>query len=277
MRLKKRVRELVAGVAAAALVGGLVFSILTYTALRQAQEETLRLRAELDGLYTRLAGVSAENGLSAAGLEQDLAALREQLDGYLARPAGSMAETPAESGLPAPQPAGPAVGRSGGGTGPSKGVGVDEADVPLADMEADMVSDAAVDTPEADAPAAAQVRAGDKVVLTVAAEHASDLYGYQFRLHYDDASFRYDGDLESLTPELHTIFGKEFDGYLLVGATMVGQKKGAALEDAPVCRVMLTALRDTTSESIAVDAVHVVGSDLTYTENVPGWTVTAAR
>ncbi|MDR0670902.1 MAG: cohesin domain-containing protein [Oscillospiraceae bacterium] len=283
MRLKKRVRDAIAVMAAAALVGGLVFSILTYAALRQAQEETLRLRGELDGLYAGIAGVSEESGLSAAALERSLAALRERIDAYLARPDGSAAETPAATDISVPPPAeapaaGPAAGRAGGKTGPSESVDLDGTDIPLAAAEPDPAAENGAGGPENDAPETpAMVQAGDKVVLTVAAEQEPDLYGYQFQLHYDDTSFRYDGGLESLTPGLDTIFGKEFDGYLLVGATMVGQKKGAALEDAPVCRVTLTALRDTTWESVAVDAVHVVGSDLKYTENVRGWTVTSAR
>ncbi|MDR0381609.1 MAG: cohesin domain-containing protein [Oscillospiraceae bacterium] len=124
------------------------------------------------------------------------------------------------------------------------------------------------------APETATVRAGETVTLTVTADRVSDLYGCQFRLRYDGGAFRYEGGLVSLTPGLDTIFGKELDDGLLVGATMVGRKEGAALEDAPVCRVTLTALRDAAAD-VSIDEVHIVGSDLTYAENVAGWTVTA--
>ena len=78
------------------------------------------------------------------------------------------------------------------------------------------------------ASAPSGVKAGDTVVVRVAAEQLSDMYAYQFDLLYDKAAFEYTGGLVSSISEINTIFAKEFDGRLRVGATKIGREGGFA-------------------------------------------------
>ena len=119
--------------------------------------------------------------------------------------------------------------------------------------------------------AAHTVMEGDVLTIHVAAPEVSDLYGYQFRLEYDDTSFAVDG-LQSLISDIPTIFKKDFDGYVLVGATMTGDAPGYSASDTQLCEVKLTALADGVRPEVKLSKVSVVSSQLDYTEDITGWT-----
>ncbi|MDR1440250.1 MAG: hypothetical protein LBJ10_09715 [Clostridiales bacterium] len=125
--------------------------------------------------------------------------------------------------------------------------------------------------------------AGGALVLTVSLPQAADLYGYQFELRYDPDKYRYCGGLESAIPEIATIFASSFEGRLLVGATMVGERGGVDLAAAPVCRIRMAALEGAepgdgagagaSEGGFELQAVGTVDSGMNYTQNVAGWTL----
>ena len=113
---------------------------------------------------------------------------------------------------------------------------------------------------------------GDLITLRIAAPEVSDLYGYQFRLEYDDTLFSV-GDVQSLIADIPMIFKKNFDGYVLVGATMTGESPGYSASDTQLCELNLTALTDDGKlPEVNISKVSVVSSELDYTEDVSGWT-----
>jgi len=123
-------------------------------------------------------------------------------------------------------------------------------------------------TPVGAAPAIMQ---DDEMTVIINAPEVADLYGYQFRLEYDSTRFAA-SKLKSLVSEIPMIFKKDFDGYLLIGATMTGGSPGYSAFDAPLCELTLTALADDGEPpKISLSKVSVVSSDLDYTEDVYGW------
>ena len=121
------------------------------------------------------------------------------------------------------------------------------------------------------APAPATARAGDEIVVRVYAAQVSDMYGYQFDLYYDKADYTYTGVLTSSIPGFQTIFAKEFDDYLRVGATKTGNEEGFSGRKAEVCDVVLTANRDGELADITIDGVNIVSSELDYLEGITDW------
>ena len=141
--------------------------------------------------------------------------------------------------------------------------------------------DDAVDISLEDIPlsgAPVTVTAGDKFVITVAAPSVEDMYGYQFRVNYNAADYVYSGELKSDINGIDTIFAKPFEGYELVGATMIGERAGVNGTDQIVCHMTFESLRDTavSDESISISDVSVVTSTLEYNEDILGWTYSAA-
>ena len=122
-------------------------------------------------------------------------------------------------------------------------------------------------------PSELQLVAGDKVVITVMAESIEDMYGYQFQLLYNQEQFELSGVLQSEISEIETIFFKPFDEYILIGATKVGEQLGSSGKNQKVCSMTLTALTDCTisGNSISLNDVRVVSSELAYTMDVVGW------
>ena len=121
------------------------------------------------------------------------------------------------------------------------------------------------------------ISAGDTLVLTVSAPALQDVYGYQFDINYDQGAFRYEKRIYSDIGEIPTIFAKDKEQYLLVGATMTGDTPGFTGEAVNVCRVEFVALTDYKEVPFTLSRVNVVGSDLEYTENIDNWTVSLSK
>ena len=115
------------------------------------------------------------------------------------------------------------------------------------------------------------VEEGDVLTLRVAATEVSDLYGYQFRLEYDDTLLSV-GAPQSLIESIPTIFKKDFDGYALIGATMIGDTPGYSAAGPYLCELKLTVLFDGVFPEIKLSKVGAVSSQLDYIENISGWT-----
>ena len=119
---------------------------------------------------------------------------------------------------------------------------------------------------------------GDTVVINIFADEMDDVYGYQFNINFDGDYIEYKKRLYSGIDEITTIFAKDEEWYLLVGATMIGGSSGYCGQKVPVCRIEFLALADFelnpdfTSDHIALSDVSVVTSDLQYIEKVEGWT-----
>ena len=116
------------------------------------------------------------------------------------------------------------------------------------------------------------IKAGDEIVVRITAARVSDLYGYQFALYYDKENFEYVGGVSSSLDEIRTIFAKEFDSYLLVGATKIGNEKGFSGKQTDICEITLIALKDCDPPVISISGVNIVQSDLNYLEDVTDWT-----
>ena len=128
-----------------------------------------------------------------------------------------------------------------------------------------------ISAPETPIAAAPVIAKGYDVTVRINAPKADDLYGYQFRLEYDSASFAA-SKLKSLIGEIPTIFKKEFDGYILIGATMTGDSPGYSASDTQICELNLTALTDDGKlPEVNITSVSVVSAELDYTEDINGW------
>ncbi|MBC8545448.1 hypothetical protein H8711_00660 [Clostridiaceae bacterium NSJ-31] len=122
------------------------------------------------------------------------------------------------------------------------------------------------------------VVAGQKVAVTVAAPSVEDLYGYQFRLNFDESKFEYKEELTSEIDEISSIFAKPFDGYQLVGATMIGETPGFSGKKVDICKMVFEAKVDTplSEATFSISDVNIVKSNLDYEENVDGWQMETA-
>jgi len=126
---------------------------------------------------------------------------------------------------------------------------------------------------------ATAVQAGDIVIVNVFADKMDDVYGYQFDINFDSDIIKYGKRLYSDIGEITTIFAKDKEWYLLVGATMTDFEKGFSGQQVLVCHVEFVALADfelnpdLTSDHITISSVNVVIGDSQYLENVDGWTV----
>lgn len=123
-----------------------------------------------------------------------------------------------------------------------------------------------------------EVKAGDKFVVSIIADGFEDMYGYEFKVYYDDEDFTYSGGLTSSISSIGTIFAKNFEGYERVGATMVGDAAGVSGDATEVCRMVFEALRDCTvnAEELSFGDIRIVTSDglsdeLGYETDVSGW------
>lgn len=125
---------------------------------------------------------------------------------------------------------------------------------------------------------ATTISAGDIVVVNVSADELDAMYGYQFDVDYNREYLEYRKRLYSDIDEILTIFATDKEQNLLVGATMIGDAKGYSGQGVPVCRVEFIALSDFDMEPdfdakyITLSRVNVVSDDLSYLENVDGWT-----
>lgn len=112
--------------------------------------------------------------------------------------------------------------------------------------------------------------AGSTVTILVSAEQVEDMYGYQFKLNYDESAMEYKSIRSSLD-DITTIFQKPFDGYLLVGATMIGEREGLTAQDTPVCEIVMTVKGDGPVSEVSVSEINIVDSSLSYDEGATGW------
>jgi Cohesin domain. len=117
------------------------------------------------------------------------------------------------------------------------------------------------------------VNAGQKIVLTVMAKSVDDMYGYQLRINYDENKIEYKGELKSEVGAISTIFTKPFDGYQLIGATMVGDQPGVSGKNLVVCKMEFAAPKDCaiTDSTFGISKTGVVSSALKFDEDVSGW------
>lgn len=122
------------------------------------------------------------------------------------------------------------------------------------------------------------VVSGQKLAVTVAAPSVEDLYGYQFRLNFDGSKFEYKEELTSEIDEITSIFSKPFDGYQLVGATMVSETPGFSGKKVAICKMVFEAREDMqlSEDTFSISNVNIVKSNLDYEENVDGWQVETA-
>lgn len=133
--------------------------------------------------------------------------------------------------------------------------------------------------PAAEAPAAEEQAAeGQKIVVTVSAASVEDMYGYQFEINYNSEELEYTGELKSKVDEIQTIFSKPHDGYELVGALMIGDKKGYSGENIPICEIVFSAKKAAklSDYNISLAKVNIVDSKLVYTEGHTDWSFQAA-
>ena len=118
-----------------------------------------------------------------------------------------------------------------------------------------------------------QITVGQKLIVTVTADLVEDMYGYQFKMNYDKDELGYSGEQTSEISEIQTIFYKLFEGYVLIGATMIGDKSGVSGKNIPVCQIIFTANMDgkLSDFSLTMEGINVVKSDLAYEENLSEW------
>ena len=116
------------------------------------------------------------------------------------------------------------------------------------------------------------LNAGDTVTVKIYANKLTDVYGYQFKLHFDESALEY-SNVSSSIPEIGLIFPKQFPGYLLVGATKVGQVQGFSSdsESVPVCEVILRANKNGVSPQILLQEVNTIDSLLNYNVGETNW------
>ena len=121
--------------------------------------------------------------------------------------------------------------------------------------------------------ASAKIESGQTIAVYIRADQVLDMYGYQFRFYFNKEDFEYNGGLSSSISGITTIFAREFDSYLLVGATKIGSEAGFSGENINVCKIILTAKKDLIMPEIFISDINVVKSDSTYIENITGWSV----
>ena len=122
-----------------------------------------------------------------------------------------------------------------------------------------------------------QAMVGQNFLVAVIADSLEDVYGYQFRITYDENAMEFTGTLNSRLDEISTIFSKTMDGYELVGATMIGEKNGVSGRNRAVCELLFTARTDIDLDNLklSISDVNVVTSDLAYNEGIEGWRLMA--
>lgn len=124
---------------------------------------------------------------------------------------------------------------------------------------------------------AASISSGDTVVVDIYADDMKEVYGYQFTINYDKSSLEFTNRISSSVDVIPTIFTADKGDYLLVGATMIGDQQGFSGRAVAVCHLEFTALKAIDPTQIKISGVNVVAEDLTYHEDVSGWTVSVSK
>jgi cell division protein FtsB len=169
-------------------------------------------------------------------------------------------------------------------TGPAFVATLPGTDVPLASITAMDSKDEetpltlVAEIPDEPAKTAATAQAGQAIAVTVYAPEIKDMYGYELKVYFDSEEMKYSGGLQSGITSITTIFSKEFEHYVLIGATMVGKKEGYTTEAAKteICSLTFTALKDCDLSELSIGGVNIVGSGLEYVENIENWEITAS-
>jgi hypothetical protein len=126
--------------------------------------------------------------------------------------------------------------------------------------------------------AAATAQAGQTITVAVFAPEIKDMYGYELKVYFDADDIQYGGSLKSGVSAIPTIFHKEFDNYVLIGATMIGQKDGFTAEAGmtQVCSFTMTAVKDCDLSELSISGVNIVNGNLDCTENIGNWEIITA-
>lgn len=154
-------------------------------------------------------------------------------------------------------------------------------DIPLSDLAEEEVAEeppAEEEAPvEEELPelAPTALKAGDKVEITISSNQINDMYAYEFRLYIDEQMFDYKAKLKSAIPDINTIFYNSFDGYILVGATKLGDSDGYSGEDVDICVITLEAKQDGEMPDFKIGDVNIVDSDNEYILGITGWSYDA--
>ena len=119
------------------------------------------------------------------------------------------------------------------------------------------------------------IKAGQEITVTVCANTVSDMYGYQFNLDFDKSKVSYKSGLSSSISGISTIFKKDNSDYLLIGATMIGNKQGYSGNDVNVCTLVFSANADCDLSAFRISEVSTVDSTQKYVENISGWSCKA--
>lgn len=119
------------------------------------------------------------------------------------------------------------------------------------------------------------IKAGQEITVTVYAGTVSDMYGYQFDLNFDKSKVSYKSGLKSSISGISTIFKKDNPDYLLIGATMIGDKQGYSGNDVNICTLVFAANADCDLSSFGISEVSTVDSTQKYVENISGWSCKA--
>jgi hypothetical protein len=117
------------------------------------------------------------------------------------------------------------------------------------------------------------IKAGQNFIVTVKADKVVDLYGYQFNLNYDKNKAIYKGGLNSSVDGINTIFAKDMDDHLLVGATMIGDTPGYSGQDVTMCTIAFTANEDIDPSIFTINRVNTVDEKQNYIEDIIGWDI----
>lgn len=117
------------------------------------------------------------------------------------------------------------------------------------------------------------IKAGQDFTVAVKANEVSNLYGYQFNLNYDNSKAAYKGNLKSAVSEISTIFKKDMNDHLLVGATMIGNTPGYSGQNETICTMVFTAIDDFDLSIFTISNVNIVDADQNYIENNDGWSI----
>lgn len=117
------------------------------------------------------------------------------------------------------------------------------------------------------------IKTGQNFTVTVKANEVSNLFGYQFNLNYDNKKATYKGSLKSSVSGINTIFKKDMDDHLLVGATMIGDMPGYSGQDVTVCSMEFAATEDLDPSSFTINGVSTVDANQNYIEDISGWSI----
>ena len=113
------------------------------------------------------------------------------------------------------------------------------------------------------------------ISVKVTAPQVEDMYGYEFKIYFNSENVEYTGNLKSSISTIGTIFDKDFDSYILVGATMIGDVKGYSGDKSEICTLSFAGSQEIDVSEFRIEAVSIVKSDLEYVKNITDWSLSA--